>query len=246
MTTTRITQAFRRALIPAACAAALAGCAPYEPVGSYGVPDARVATTPSPFSRLDLNGDGFLSRAEVEAVGVRSHAVTVQTTTASFHRLDTNGDGFLSRAEAHGTLNAIPGASFEASDRDRDGFLSLAEAEAHLRWIESRNVAAGPNFEALDLNRDGFLSLAEAEPLMRAPAPTYSGAPVTYSFDRLDDNRDGFLSRPEAALVANPLTFDRFDSNRDGFLSRAEADLLLRSGVGVTGTTTSGSVYGPR
>lgn len=246
MVTIPFKKAFKLAA-PAACAALLAACAPYEPVGTYGVSaDARVEPAAVEFSRLDVNGDGFLSRSEVAALGVSSHAVTTQTTTAAFHRFDLNGDGFLSRAEAHGMLAGIPGASFDASDRDRDGFLSLAEAEAHLRWMETRNAPPGPAFEALDVNRDGFLSRAEAEPLLAGRAGAYATGPVTYSFERLDVDRDGYLTRAEAGLVANPLTFDRYDANRDGFLSRAEADLMLRSNVGGTGGATSGSVYGPR
>lgn len=239
-------QTLRLAALPVACAAVLTGCAPYEPVGTYGVAQTGVATEAEQFRRLDSNGDGFLSRAEVGSLGVQSRAVTQEQTASAFHRLDTNGDGFLSRAEASATLAAVPGANFDASDRDRDGFLTLAEAEGHLRWIESRSGVSGPAFETLDLNRDGFLSFAEADPLLRGTSSGYAAAPITYSFDRLDANRDNYLTRSEAALVANPLTFDRYDANRDGFLSRAEADLLFRSSVGTTGTTTSGSVYGPR
>ena len=240
-----VRRAFRLAILPAACAALLSACAPYDPMGS--VYDGSVDPAVTLFDRLDVNRDGFLSRAEVEAMGVRSHAVTPESTNAAFHRLDLNGDGFLSRAEAASMLGAIPGASFDASDRDRDGFLSFAEAAPHLRWYQSRHAPAAMSFEALDTNRDGFLSRAEADPLLRsAPVATHAPAPVVYSFDQLDVNRDGFLSRIEAASIANPPTFDRYDMNRDGFLSRAEAESLLRFGVGGTGPAPGATVYGPR
>jgi Ca2+-binding EF-hand superfamily protein len=243
------TRALRLAFVPAACAALLAACAPYPPAdpvyGGGPAADPQAAA----FARLDINRDGFLSRAEAEALGVRSHAVSIETTTSAFHRLDANGDGFLSKAEAEATLAGIPGASFEASDADRDGFLNLAEASPHLRWLESRNIPAGAAaFETLDANRDGFLSRAEADPVLRN-AQISGGRYVTaprYTFDGLDTNRDGFLSRAEAAPAANPLTFDRYDGNRDGYLSRAESDLLLGARVGGTSAAPGGTVYGPR
>lgn len=237
----------RLAWAPVACATLLAACAPY-PVNDPVYGSTPVDTYAATFERHDINRDGFLSRAEAEPIGVRSHAVSAESATAAFHRLDANGDGFLSRAEADATLARIPGASFDASDADRDGFLNLAEATPHMRWIESRNAPAGTSFESLDANRDGFLSRAEVEPALRTTQVAdgrYVTVPV-YTFDTLDADRDGFLSRSEAAPAANPPTFDRYDGNRDGFLSRAESDPLLRSGVGSTGTTSSGTVYYPR
>lgn len=241
-------RALRLALVPAACATLLAACAPYPPADPVYGKAPVVDTYALTFDRLDANRDGFLSRAEAEAIGVRSHAVSAESVTSAFHRLDANGDGFLSRAEADATLAGIPGASFDASDSDRDGFLNVTEASPHLRWLATRNVPGGTSFEALDANRDGFLSRGEADPVLRnaqAPGGRYVSAPL-YTFDGLDTDRDGFLSRAEAAPAANPPTFDRYDGNRDGFLSRAESDPLLRSGVGGTGAASSGTVYGPR
>jgi Ca2+-binding EF-hand superfamily protein len=239
-------RALRLAVLPAACAAALAACASYE------TRDTQVlSATESPiasFDRLDTNRDGFLSRAELEPMGIQSSASVDSAATALFHRLDTNGDGFLSRGEAQATFAAIPGASFDTADINRNGFLSLTEAMPHLRWLESRSRPGMLSFDTYDVNRDGFLSRAEADPLLRS-TPVADGryvAGVPMSFDRLDNNRDGFLSRAEAAPMANAVTFDQFDADRDGFLSRIEADPLLRSGVGATPGAYGGTIYGPR
>ena len=239
-------RAFRLALVPLACAAALSACAPYEPWAEGGYGSTAPIESASVFDRYDTNRDGFLSRQEVAAMGVRTQPVPIENTNATFQRLDVNGDGFLSRAEAESTLAGIPGASFDATDRDRDGFLSFAEASAHLRWLEGRGASGAGSFDALDANRDGFLSRAEAEPLVRAHGGGYAAPAATYSFERLDANGDGFLSRQEAAAIANPPTFERYDTNRDGYLSRAEADSLVRFGVGGTGSAPAGTVYGPR
>ena len=242
---------FRLAVVPAACAALLSGCAPYDPFGPAHSSTAPVIDTPvALFDRLDVNRDGFLSRAEVEALGIHTQPLaSVESATAAFHRLDTNGDGFLSRGEAQTTLNAIPGASFDVADTDRNGFLSLAEAMPHLRWLESRSTPGFRSFDGYDTNRDGLLSRAEADALLRSTQTVdgrYVVAPApVITFEGLDANRDGFLSRGEAAPVANAAMFDRYDGNRDGFLSRGEADVLIRN-VGGTTSTYGGTIYGPR
>ncbi len=243
----------RMGLVPLAFAGALAACAPYEPY------DQSVYNTTAPvpaenpgmvFDRLDTNRDGFLSRAEVQPLGLPAGAqVRVETAADTFRRLDTNADSFLSRAEAGATFDAIPGGSFEAFDTNRDGFLNMTEAMPHLQWLENRAAPAGLTFDGLDVNRDGFLSRSEAAPLLSSAYVTrdrYRAAPVALSFERLDADRDGYLTRAEASVIANPATFDRYDTNRDGFLSRAEAEPLLRSGVGGTYGAPVGTVYGPR
>jgi Ca2+-binding EF-hand superfamily protein len=249
---TQIKRHLRLALMPLACAAALSACAPYDPNGESvyvsGAPSTGSAV--SDFDRYDLNRDGYLSRAEAQSLNlaVGAPAAPVETAADTFRRLDLNADAFLSRSEAGAIFNGIPGGSFDAFDTNRDGYMSMAEAMPHLTYLQNRAAApaAAMSFEALDANRDGFLSRAEAAPIWSSGR--YATAPVApaWSFDSLDTNRDGFLSRAEAASIANPPAFDRYDSNRDGFLSRGEADVLMRSGVGGTYGTPTGTVYGPR
>jgi Ca2+-binding EF-hand superfamily protein len=247
---TQFNQSIRVAALVAACAGALSACAPYaisEHDPAYGgqAPYSAAAH----FDRLDLNRDGFLSRGEVESLGLAPDAPvpTPQSAADAFRRLDTNADGFLSRAEAGTTFNSIPGGSFDAFDTNRDGFINMTEAQPHLQYLQKR-PAPGLSFTGLDTDRDGFLNRAEAAPLLSARMSSGSATALPLSFDRLDANRDGFLSRAEAAAIANPLTFDRHDLNRDNFLSRAEAEVLLRNGVGGTTGSYGGSntVYGPR
>lgn len=249
-------RAFRLALAPIASAVLMTACAPYEtyppvygstaPIGAPGAP-----VTLSTFDRLDTNRDGFLSRGEIEPLGVRSQTVSNESATAAFHRYDVNRDGFLSRTEAEAMLG-IPGWSFDASDQNRDGFLSLTEALPHLRWLEARGTAGYPSFEALDVDRDGFLSRAEAQPLISSArwdnGRWVMAAPVAapLSFDALDRNRDGFLSRDEAMPAIGARAFERYDTNRDGFLSRAEVDMMPRGAVGATYGTHGGTIYNPR
>jgi hypothetical protein len=233
---------FKKALLPAACMAALlAGVMPAQAQSQ----DRWIAQ----FDRLDVNRDGFLSHAELEPLQIQgTDTYSAQPRRggwqASFRRLDTNGDGFLSRSEADALVQAHPGSSFAQFDTNRDGYISMSEAQP---WMAAVNVQYGVPFAQLDTDRDGFISRSEASVLFRgpavasavqpphpAPAPDAVGvAPVPpLNFQAMDLNRDGFVSRSEAATHLGPggamAAFDRYDSNRDGFLSPAEAELMVR------------------
>jgi Ca2+-binding EF-hand superfamily protein len=251
MKTLDLKQSVRLAVLPVACASLLSACASYERVVHRSTTEPAPAQVITAFDQLDTNRDGFLSKAEVQSLGivVTGAAPPAESAVAMFQRLDTNRDGFLSKGEAGTTFNTIPGGSFDAFDTNKDGFLTLNEAMPHLQWLQNRSASGVFSFDALDINRDGLLSRSEAQPLissLRMAGGRWVVVTTASSFDRLDIDRDGFLTRSEAAPFINSATFDRYDTNRDGFLSRSEADPLFRSNVGGTDGTYGGTVYGPR
>ena len=137
---------FRLALLPIVCATALSACA-YHDYENRVVTRTPATTTvavanTSTFDQLDINHDGFLSRAELASLGLpeRSSSPTV----LSFERLDQNRDGFLSRAEAEPLISSV---------RLSGG-----------RWIIIAPTAW--SFERLDIDRDGFLTRREAAPFI--------------------------------------------------------------------------------
>ncbi|MGZ5092986.1 MAG: EF-hand domain-containing protein [Burkholderiales bacterium] len=164
-------KSIRLAAVPVICAGLLSACASYEHEVVHrttsAAPPARVITL---FDQLDTNHDGFLSRAEVEPLGL-------PVSGYSFEGLDINRDGFLSRSEASSLIAStqvtggrwvvITRASFESLDVDRDGFLTRREAEP---------VMNGALFERYDTNRDGFLSRSEADPFFHSNVGGTAGA----------------------------------------------------------------------
>ena len=162
MSALNVKKSIRLAMLPALCAGLLSACASYEHEvvhrGAAPAPAARVVTL---FDQLDTNRDGFLSRAEVEPLGL-------PVAGFSFEGLDLNRDGLLSRSEATSLIAStqvsggrwvvITRASFDGLDVDRDGFLTRREAEP---------VMNGAMFDRYDTNRDGFLSKSEADPFFR-------------------------------------------------------------------------------
>jgi EF-hand domain pair/EF hand len=140
---------------------ALATAAILMTLPALAAPDTQPGAAPSKparastgVMRYDINGDGFVDRAEWNA-----------GQEARFKQLDTNGDGKLTqdelfaRAPAAGVANAGPGdrqaqrqtAYFQRLDSDKDGFVSKAEFMAQ----------ASRNFARCDLDKDGRINTAE-------------------------------------------------------------------------------------
>ncbi|MEM5517865.1 EF-hand domain-containing protein [Henriciella sp. AS95] len=114
--------------------------------------------------RLDTNGDGAISQAEVDAMKAEREAQKA----AKFAEADTNGDGALTMAE----LDAFQTAErerrmeerkqrmFERADADGSGTISLAEFET--RRHHGRR-GDGDMFTRLDTDEDGLITAEELE-----------------------------------------------------------------------------------
>ena len=107
----------------------------------------------SHFSKADTNGDGKLSRAEVEKAMPRL--------LGRFDSIDTDKDGQLSRGELHawnkahrGERQAKAAERFKHADTDGDGAISRAEAEKNAPRLAKR-------FDQIDSNKDGRLTQDE-------------------------------------------------------------------------------------
>lgn len=177
------------ALAAVAIPPALAQTAPaHGPMAGKSVTRAEmVQKVQQHFARLDTNKDGFVTRAESDAVRStireRVEKRVEHRGEAMFERMDANKDGSISRAEfdaAHQSMagkhggpgkrihmmhGAMSGRMFEMADSDKDGRVSLAEA----------TNAAAAHFDKADSNRDGTLTGDE----MRAAHKAMRGKPAS-------------------------------------------------------------------
>jgi Ca2+-binding EF-hand superfamily protein len=154
---------------------ALAQVAQQAPRASKVHPRAEVqAKIAEHFARLDTDRDGFVTKAEAEAIRTQFKEKRQQRTgerrEKAFDKLDSNNDGAVSKSEwdaktaqreqrdgghrGHGAMRAMRGMGgfggrmFDMADADRDGRVSLQEAQA----------AALKHFDMGDTNRDGQIT----------------------------------------------------------------------------------------
>jgi Ca2+-binding EF-hand superfamily protein len=110
---------------------------------------AGCATTGLPFSSMDLDGNGVISRGEF----------TDAVANASFAAYDRNHDGFIDLDEWRAAeKSSANDGLFRLRDLSRNGRISRQEA----RLAAEKNGSLAALFASIDTNRDGFLDRAEA------------------------------------------------------------------------------------
>ena len=186
------------AIVPAfAQTPAPAPVAPHAPMARDHTRAEVAAKVAEHFAKLDTNRDGFVTKAEADAVRGQMRAKfaenrperikhrkerTEMRREHSFERIDTNNDGSISRAEfdtAHAKRDAM-------ADRNGDGMRDHRRMAGAMRKMHAGMGGFGGHmFETADANKDGRVSLQEAQ-----------GAALQ-RFDTADLNHDGRITREE-------------------------------------------------
>ncbi len=131
----------RQLILTLGAAVLLSACATSQPPAT--------SSTAAKFAKYDLNGDGFLNRAEfAQAVAERRFAF-----------YDTNKDGVIDQAEWTHVWGEDRGSSFAKVNKSRNGKITLAEFKAGVQL----QAARGKMFDRIDKNKSGRLSLKEVE-----------------------------------------------------------------------------------
>jgi Ca2+-binding EF-hand superfamily protein len=93
---------------------------------------AAVERTRRMFDALDGDGNGSLTRQEMDAAREKRHDAMREQAEQRFKAADIDGDGRLSKAEAKQGMPMLV-RRFDELDADRDGALTSAELSAHKR-----------------------------------------------------------------------------------------------------------------
>ena len=167
----------------------------------------------------DANGDGVMTRAEVQA-----------QVAERFAKVDANGDGVLNEADKAARI----GQMFDKIDTDKNGSISRAEFVA-------AHSGMGGDHEGMDhAKMDGP---GKDRPGMAGRRMGGGGGGMMLRM--ADTNKDGAVTRDEAMAAA--LThFDAMDANKDGQVTKAERQAAMQAmGARMRGNGPRGDMLPP-
>ena len=155
----------------------------------------------------DANGDGVMTRAEVQA-----------QVAERFAKADANGDGVLNEADKA----ARTGQMFDKIDTDKNGSISRAEfTTAHSGMGMGHGELGG-----MDHGKMGGGGHKMGGPGMGGQRMGGGGAGMMLKM--ADANNDGAVTRDEATAAALK-HFDQMDANKDGQVTQAERQAAMKA-----------------
>ena len=182
------------------------------------------AIAASDIGTFDVNGDGFASVAEVDAV-------FPGFSRSDFRQIDGNRDNRISRSELRQPgVSAIVGrylggagqiVALSEIDTSGSGFASFAELSATYPGLTAIE------FDRIDSNGDNRVSFGElydpiAQTLVSLHEATDSQVSLLSQVDTNGDSFAGFGELVSAYPGLTPADLNQIDSNDDNRLSRAE------------------------
>jgi len=179
---------------------------PWQPPLSFESFRARIEEPlPVVFSRMDVDGDAFVSHEEFLAWS-RGCSPPLSDSEAeyAFLGLDENHDRWLSSSELAAALSA--GAFFHGEVAALPGSLTVEELRRRIGLASFSLPGASADDAAsvvrdLDANRDGLVDLWEFADAASNFAVPMTSTQAQYAFSRIDENGDHRLSTPELEQV---------------------------------------------
>lgn len=178
------------------------------------------------FAKVDSNGDGSISKTEMQAmmdkIGKKNASGATSSTSSSekFAKLDTNGDGSVSKAEFEAGRTAHKAAG---GHHPHEGGGPPPTGGGGGGGVSSSSSAT--TYDPLDTNQDGTVSLAE-----RLAGGTKTD-PLQTLFKAMDSDSDGKISSSESNAFAKQLS-DQLSQNSSS---------TATSSSSTTGDSTSAS-----
>jgi len=154
---------------------------------------AGVATLEQVVQRFDLDGDGRLTRAELEhSLATEAPNLSREERAQVASRFDLDGDGIVTTAELMQAFQAAEGSHGMALQRADETFARIHAAIA-------RQPTPPPNvFNGLSKHK-GYMVRADFEQLVRGFCPDLPHESVQLMWQIVDKNNDGGLTYEEFA-----------------------------------------------
>jgi Ca2+-binding EF-hand superfamily protein len=231
--------------------ALLVGCDTDEPeteqaAALEATDDAHSGRAHGFIAKLDVDGDGAISREEAEG-----HFLAKK-----FDKLDANGDGLLTADELAAMKKRGGKGKWKHRDKDPQARAEriMAKLDADSSGSISRDEAEGhflaKKFDALDADGDGLLTLDELAAMKghhkkRGKHGKRHKDPSVHAerkMSKLDADGDGVLSRAEVEGTRLEEKFTAIDADGDGKITKEELADYKRA----KHEKRQGSAEGPR
>ena len=213
------------------------------------------------FSQIDSNGDGSISKSEMEQA-VTAAGGTTQAADALYSELDPNNTGSVSEQQFaqglsssshhhhhhHGGGGGGGSAAGSSGSSAADALTSLFNADGDDTAGTSPTQVAQNIFSQIDSNGDGSISQSEVEQAVTSAGGTTQGADALYS--QLDPGNTGsvseqqFLSALQPPSASGNTAQDALLALLDQATQNASSTSSVSATSGTTAGTTSSSVGG--
>jgi Ca2+-binding EF-hand superfamily protein len=182
------------------------------------------------FQRVDFNGNGMLSLAELDKAVIElwpelNHKPAIMR---AYKAADRNDSGFISKTEFRLFLRFLAEynnlfAKFQAADTSHDGRLTKQEfLKAAISIDELKRLDAAALFDKLDRNRGGVLLFDEFCEWFASEKALPPKRPTQPKGSLLKPLTTKKMQMPLTSSISD--TFTRVDFNGNGMLSLAELD----------------------
>ncbi|CAB3994219.1 sarcoplasmic calcium-binding [Paramuricea clavata] len=146
------------------------------------------------FTRLDLNHDGFISRADYELMATKVQ----ENAKLNPEDAESTRNAFMAVADALGLKRGVKIPVEEAAKKANREFSVMAQEKKMALIKETHD----PIFDVLDLDKDGYISLDEFKVYFQIIAPDISEDEMKHSFNVIGTNEDDKISRGEFIAAA--------------------------------------------
>lgn len=191
------------------------------------------------FARLDQNGDGQLSKTELQTLADKISQKTGQTITADdlLAKMDKNGDGGVAMNEMRGPRGPGGGRP-PRPDQDGDGVLSDTELQTLADKISQKTgqtVTADDLKGMMDADGDGTVTAAEAKQARQAhrgqqPDAVFEAASENAAIPKdVLDNFAKEISQNTGRVLNGDQLASRLDRDGDGQVSQSELNQAMRA-----------------